>query len=123
MLDQARDVVAEHDRDGNFAETEVGSLLARGARPAQRIGGAHIADDTDAFFDAGRQHQAQPRVQRRRIALVGMFAARQIFPRHRPLGETLEHEVVDVAALGQLQGRNQPVIRCSGPGADAHRVP
>ena len=70
MFDDARDIVAEHDRDRHVAEAEIGGLLARRARAAERIGGAHVADDADALLDAGRQHHAQPRVQRRRIAEV-----------------------------------------------------
>ena len=51
MLDDARDIVAEHDRDRHVAEAEIGSLLARRARAAERIGGAHVADDADALLE------------------------------------------------------------------------
>jgi hypothetical protein len=121
MLHDARYVVAEHDGDRNIAKAQIGRFLARGARAAEWIGGAHVADDADAFAHAGRQHHAQARVQRRRVAEFRVFAARQIFARHGALGEALKNEVVDIAALGEFQRRHHSIIRGARTGADAYR--
>jgi hypothetical protein len=59
-------------------------------------------------------------MQRRRIAEFWVLAARQVFARHRPLGQALEHEVIEIAALSQFQGRLHAVVGSAGASADAY---
>src|SRR6185312_17379393 len=95
MLDDARHVITEHYRHWNIAQAEIGGFLARGTRAADRIGRTHVADDAHAVAHARRQHHAQTRMQRWRIALIGIFTAGKILTRDRALGKTFENEIVD----------------------------
>jgi hypothetical protein len=53
----------------------------------------------------GRQYQRHPLVQAWRIAQFGVAAAGKVLARDRPLGQALEHEIVDVALFGQFKRR------------------
>jgi hypothetical protein len=59
----AGDIVAEHDGDRDFTESQIARFCSRGPGAAQGICRAHIADDANALFHTGRKDQPKPLVQ------------------------------------------------------------
>ena len=109
-------------RAGDVAQAELAGVPAHRAGAGRRVGGAHVADDADVALDAGRQHQRHAVVQARRVAELGIAAARQVLAGDRALGEAFEDEIVDLALLGQFERRFEPVVRGAGAAADADAV-
>jgi hypothetical protein len=59
---------------------------------------------------ARRQYRLETFDEVRRIAALRIFQPRQRLTRDRSLGETLEDEVVDLAALGKIGGGLDAVV-------------
>jgi len=76
----------------------LGGLAGRG----ERIGRAHVGDDLDALGGAERQHRAHPLLEQRIETAFRVFHAGLLGERDRALAEALEHQVLDVALLGQF---------------------
>ena len=114
-----RDVVAEHHRAAHLGEAEVLGVTPDVARRGGRVRGAHVADDPHAVLQARRQHRPHPVEQPRRIALVGILQPGEVLARDRALGEALEREIVDLAPLGELDCRRDPVVGKARSRADS----
>ena len=95
-------VVADDGGDLQRRKPERSCDLGGLARCGDRIGRAHIGDDPDALGGAGRQHRAHPLLQQRIVTAVGVFHARLLRQRDGALAEAFEHEVLDVALLGEF---------------------
>ena len=95
-------VVADDGGDLQFRQAERARDLGGLLRGRFRIGRAHIGDDLDAFCGAERQHRAHALFQQRVVAAFGILHPRLLRQRHRALAEALEHEIVDLALLGEL---------------------
>ena len=67
-----------------------------------------------------RQHGAHPRLEEGIVPARRIATPLLLRERDRPLGQALEHEVVDVRTLGQLDRRLDPVAGVAGSRADAH---
>ena len=76
-----------------------------------RIGRAHIGDDLDALCGAERQHRAHALFEQRVVAAFGILHPRLLRQRHRALAEAFEHEIVDLALLGELDRGLDTVAR------------
>ena len=73
-------------------------------------------------FYAGGQHRLKAFNQIRRVAFFGVFQPRKILARDGAFGETLEHQIIEFAALGQINRRLDAVIGKARAGADANTV-
>ena len=82
-----------------------------------RIGRAHIGDDLDALGGADRQHRAHPLFQQRIVAAVGIFHPRLLRQRDGALAEAFEHQIVDVALLGEFDRGLDAVAGIAGAGS------
>ncbi len=76
-----------------------------------RIGRAHIGDDLDAFGGAERQHRAHALFEQRIVAALGILHPRLLRQRHRALAEAFEHEIIDLALLGEFDRRLDAIAR------------
>jgi len=114
-LASIQNVVADDGRDLQRRESErsrdFGGLLRRGFR----VGRTHIGDDLDALGRAERQHRTHPLFQERIKAGFRVLHARLLRQRHRALAQAFEHEVIDVALLGELERRFDTIARITGP--------
>ena len=116
------DVVAGHHGHRQVCDAQRLRFAPHRARSAQRIGRAHVGDDAHAVLAARGQHGLEALDEVRRVAALGVLQAREVLARDGALGETLEHEIVELAALGQIDGRLEAVVGEAGAGADADAV-
>ena len=100
-------MAAIFSRDSPSDARDLGGLLRGGLR----IGRAHIGDDLDALGGAERQHRAHPLFQQRIVAALGIFHPRLLRQRHRALAQAFEHEIIDLALLGELDRGLDAVAR------------
>ena len=68
------------------------------------------------------QHHPEAIHQVGGVSLVGVFQAREVFPRDSSLGETLEYQIVDIAPFGEFEGRFKSVVRETGARTNANAV-
>ena len=66
---------------------------------------------------AGRQHGAHALRQQRVVALLRVALPAQLRQRDRALGQALEHQRIESAALGQVLRRIDPVAGVAGAGS------
>ena len=118
LLQDFRDVVPEYHGAPDIAERVFLHMAADLARSGDRVGRPHVAYDAYVVPNAGRQHRRHAVHEARRVALFGILEAGKVFARDGALRQALEREVVDLPPLGQLDGRRNPVVGKTGPGAD-----
>src|SRR5690606_17535733 len=87
-----------------------------------RTGGAHIRDDGHAALAAGGQERAHAIAEQGIESRLRIAKARQLRQADGPFGEALEDEIVDIAAVGELDGRFDPIARVAGPASDSDRL-
>ncbi|MCY1220159.1 hypothetical protein D9M72_321620 [compost metagenome] len=83
------------------------------------IGGPHIRNYLHPVFQRGRQHLAHAVHQPGGVAQLGVLQPRLVLAGHGTLGQALECQVIEPAAFGEIDGRRNPVVGKTGPGADA----
>ena len=115
------DIVAAHDRATHVAETRVLRVTPNQPRRRVGIGSAHVADDAHAVAQARRQHGAHAVEKTGRVAFLRVLHPRQVLARDGALGETFENKVVELAALGEIDGRGDTIIGEARARADAQQ--
>jgi hypothetical protein len=103
------DVIAGDGGDLKPLEPELVGDLAGRLGGCSRVGRPHIGDDLHLVPRADRQNRPHARAEQRIVAGFRVFHPDLLRERDRPLGEALEHEVVEAALLGELHGRVDPV--------------
>ena len=120
--DEIEHIVAADDGDREVADAETPGHILDDVRRSNRVGGAHVRDDSGVARHTCRQHRfhaiGKQRI-RSRARIASLCLLRQ---RNGALGETLEHEVVEVAAGRELDSRLDTIARESGAAADADRL-
>src|SRR6185369_6392188 len=121
--DVGEDVVAEHGGDAHRPDAELARDRRGAAGGGERVRRAHVGDDAHAPLDRRAEDTAHPRLEQRIEAGVRLAAACLLRERDRALGEALEDEDVEVAALDELERGLDAIARVAGAGAEAKRAP
>ncbi len=113
------DVVARDGGDLQVAKAERdGDLSGFGGR-RERIRGAHVRDDLDAPVGTGLQHCQHARFEQRVVTERRILHPGLLGQGDGAFGQAFEHEVIEVAMLGQFERRFDAVARIAGAAADA----
>ena len=102
VLAGVQHIVADDSGDLEFRKAHRLRDLSGLARSGFRIGGTHIGDDLDALGGADRQHRTHPVFKQGIETAVRVLHPRLLRQRHRAFAETFEHEILDVALLGEF---------------------
>ena len=117
-VDPIADLVALDAGDGQPAQAKVAGDLGGLLGGPPGIRDAHVGDDAGAVLGARRQYRPQPALEVAVVAGLRIGAPLEVAKGHRAFADALEDQNVERAALGELQGRVQPVRRKPGPGAN-----
>jgi len=118
---QVEHVVARHGRDRQAAQAERRGDGRDLVRRGDGIRSAHVGDDADAALRARRQHRAHALLEQRVVAAARVESPRLLREGDGALGEALEHEVVEVTVLGELERGLDAVSGVAGAGAEPDR--
>ena len=120
IVELVQDVVAQDDRDARPQPERPGERRHHRARTAG-VGGAGVRHDARPSIEAGREHGVHPLGESGVEPGVRIASPLELAQGDRPLGQALEHEEVEVAPLGQVDGRIDAVVAEAGSRPDAHR--
>ena len=88
----------------------------------RRVGGAEVAHQPGLVAAERGGERADPAVEARVVAGRGVLQASLLAERDRPFGEALEHEVVELAVLDEVDGGADAVTGEAGAAADPKRA-
>ena len=118
-LHPGQHVIAQHHRYAQARQAQLTRHPQHGLAGGQGMRGTHVGHDARALAHTGRQHRAHALLQQGVVAPTRILAATQLRQRDGALGQALEHQHVERAALGQVPGRIDAVARVAGAGTDA----
>src|SRR3954462_1119097 len=114
------DIVALHRGYLQARKTQRPRNFSRAPRGCHWVGGTHIADDLHAVCHAGRQNRPHAFSQQWIVSELGVLHPSLLSECDRALSQTLEYEIIQPAALGELDGGLDAVTGESGPAADPY---
>ena len=114
-------VVAGDGGDLDPAEAQRAGDLLDLLGGGERVGSTHVGDDPDALGAAGGQDRLHPLDEQGIVALRGIFQLRLLGERDGALGQAFEDQVIELALLGQLDRRLDPIAGEAGAGPDPDR--
>jgi hypothetical protein len=119
MPESGSDVSALERRDPEAAQPESMRDLGRLGRGASGIGDAHVGDQPRAVLDAERQDRAQPPLEERIVAGLGIGHAIAMAERESALADALEDDRIEPPPGDQIDRRLETIGREPGAGAEA----
>jgi hypothetical protein len=117
-------IVAKDHRHFDFRQAQFTGNRQHRMPSLQRVGRTHVADDAGAMGKAGGQHGAHAGSQHQVIACIRVFGPLQLRQGNRALGQAFEHQIVQLALIGQLHGGRDAVTRvtCASANSDGRFV-
>ena len=107
-------VVTRHDCYAQACQAQLTRDLQHGLASGNGVGRAHVGDKGSALPDARRQYGTHAFLQQQVVALLAVAQVPQLRQRNRAFGQAFEHQRIQLAALGQIPRRVDPVAGITG---------